>query len=96
MSRKTYAIGDHVVLRAGLSRATTGERACRIVGVLPADHGEVQYRVRLEGENFERRIVQSDIEADDTTASAPRTNGKREAPRAGSPWLKPLTIRTAR
>lgn len=94
MSRKPYAIGDHVVLKAGLSRAATGERTCRIVGLLPADHGEVQYRVRREGETFERRIVHSDIDTDESaappsrgTAATAATSGK------ASPWLKPSSIR---
>lgn len=93
MSRKTYAVGDHVVLKAGLSRTVTGERTCRIVGVLPADHGEVQYRVRLEGENFERRIVHSDIDADETAAPSSRKTAAADTARKDGPWLKASSIR---
>ena len=96
MSRKTYAIGDHVALKAGLSRSTTGERTCRIVGVLPVDHGEVQYRVRLEGENFERRIVHSDIDADETATPAARKTAATETVHKGGAWLKPSSIRIAK
>ena len=96
MSRKTYAVGDHVVLKAGLSRTATGERTCRIVGVLPADHGEVQYRVRLEGENFERRIVHSDIDVDETAAPSSRKTTAAAAAGKGGPWLKPLSTRTGK
>lgn len=96
MSRKTYAIGDPVVLKAGLSRKIADERTCRIVGVLPNDHGEVQYRIRLDGETFERRIVQSDIDAEETAAPS----AKRAAPVSiagkSSPWLKPLNIRSGK
>lgn len=95
MSRKIHAVGDHVVLRAGLSRTATDERTCRIVGVLPADHGEAQYRVRLDGENFERRIVHSDIDADEA-APATRKSAATEATRKGGPWLKPSSIRIAK
>ena len=93
MSRKSYAVGDHVVLKAGLSRATTGTRACRIVGVLPADHGEVQYRVRLENENFERRVVHSDIDAEETAAPTTRKAAAAENARKEGPWLTPSSIR---
>jgi hypothetical protein len=93
MSRKIYAIGDNVVLKAGLSRTVTGERTCRIVGVLPADHGEAQYRVRLENENFERRIVHSDIDAEETSAPASRKTAAATAAAKGGPWLKPSSIR---
>ena len=93
MSRKTYAIGDDVVLKAGLSRTATDERTCRIVGVLPADHGEVQYRVRLENENFERRVVHSDIDVEETAAPATRKAAAAENARKGGPWLTPSSIR---
>ena len=93
MSRKSYAVGDHVVLKAGLSRATTGTRTCRIVGVLPADHGEVQYRVRLENENFERRVVHSDIDVEETAAPATRKAAAAENARKGGPCLTPSSIR---
>ena len=96
MSRKTYAIGDHVALKAGLSRTATGERTCRIVGVLPADHGEVQYRVRLEGENFERRIVHSDVDTDETAKPAARKAAATEGAQKGGAWLKPSSIRIAK
>ena len=91
MSRKTYAIGDDVVLKAGLSRTATDERTCRIVGVLPADHGEVQYRVRVGDENFERRIVHSDIDTDE--AATPSRPSKTVAVAERGPWLKPSSIR---
>ena len=93
MSRKTYAVGDDVVLKAGLSRTVTGERTCQIVGVLPADHGEVQYRVRLENENFERRVVHSDIDAEETAAPSPRKTAAAAAVAKGGPWLKPSSVR---
>jgi hypothetical protein len=96
MSRKPYAISDRVVLKAGLLRRASGERICCIVGVLPADHGEVQYRVRLEGENFERRIVHSDIDADETTAPTARKLAASPPTGTGSPWLKPLSTRNGK
>lgn len=94
MSRKPYAIGDRVVLKAGLSRSQAGERTCRIVSILPADHGEVQYRVQREGETFERRIVHSDIDTAESAAPVSR-DGPASPGKAGS-WLKPSSIRVGR
>ncbi|MCF3642214.1 cold-shock protein [Rhizobium sp. TRM95111] len=94
MSRAGYVIGDTVVLKSGLSRSAGDERTCRIVGILPADHGEAQYRVRVGNETYERRIVQSDIDAAETAAPAPeRMSSETRRP---EPWLKPLTTRADR
>ncbi|GMB82686.1 hypothetical protein NN6n1_34690 [Shinella zoogloeoides] len=94
MSRKPYAIGDRVVLKAGLTRSPADERTCRIVSLLPADHGEVQYRVQREGETFERRIVHSDI---DTAESAvPASRDSPASPGKAGSWLKPSSIRAGR
>nr|WP_298101739.1 cold-shock protein [uncultured Shinella sp.] len=93
MRRKTYAAGDHIVLKADPSRKTADECRCRIVGVLPNDHGEVQYRVRLDGETFERRIVESDIDAEEVATPSRDTAAKVSIAGKASPWLKPLNIR---
>jgi hypothetical protein len=92
MSVNTYAIGDFLVLKAGLTRTAVGNRTCRIVGLLPAaDRGEQQYRVRLGSENFERRIVASDIDRAETAATDVTGDTVSEA--VGGPWLKPGSIR---
>ncbi|KGD86594.1 MULTISPECIES: hypothetical protein [Rhizobium/Agrobacterium group] len=92
MSPNIYAVNDLVVLKAGLTRTATGDRTCRIVGLLPAaDRGEHQYRVRFDNENFERRIVASDIDTSATATSA--TKGETAPTGSGEPWLKPSRIR---
>lgn len=92
MKRKIYTIGDTVTLKADLFRAVDSVRVCRIVGILPFDHGEAQYRVRLGNETHERRIVASDIEARET--AVPRKgDGPASSPRKSEPWLKPSSIR---
>lgn len=93
MSRKTYAVGDTVIVRADPTRTAAADRTCRIVGVLPADHREAQYRVRFAAENFERRIVASDIE----TETAVEIGAATPAPAdRGTPWLRPLSVRPAK
>ncbi|MEW9612637.1 cold-shock protein [Shinella sp. S4-D37] len=93
MSRKIHAIGDKVMLKADLFRSADGDRSCRIVGVLPADHGEAQYRVRLGSEAHERRIVASDIEpvAAPAVRSTSANASSRHSP--GESWLNPSSIR---
>jgi hypothetical protein len=95
MSRNTYSVGDKVVLRADLMRTLAADRTCRIVGILPAaEHGEAQYRIRFGTETFERRIFEHDIDSAETALPV----GERgpAAMVSGTPWLKPLSTRTAR
>ncbi len=95
MSRNTYSVGDTVVLRADLMRTLAADRSCRIVGILPAaEHGEAQYRVRFGTETFERRIFEHDIDPAET--ALPVSERGPAATVSGTPWLKPLSIRTAK
>ena len=95
MSQKTYDVGDTVIMKTGLARSAAAVRSCRIVGVLPAaERGDTQYRVRFDGENFERRIVGTDIELSEATLPI-REDGLDSSVRGG-PWLKPLGIKRGR
>jgi hypothetical protein len=92
MSRIAYAIGDQVVLIGKPGRTAAAERTCRIVGILPSDHNEPQYRVRFEGENFERRIVATDIDTSETPSPAAAALVAVPTQRA-EPWFKPSRIK---
>ncbi len=88
MSQTPYAIGDAVVLKTGYNGV---DKNCYIVGLLPAgERGEPQFRIRMDNENFERRVVQSDI---DQTASADLDHQPESGPTASEPkpWLTPLS-----
>jgi hypothetical protein len=92
MSLNIYNVGDSLVLKAGLTRTAVSDRTCRIVGILPAaDRGEQQYRVRFGAENFERRIVASDIDTTETSSSAKAIEASVTI--TSGPWLKPASIR---
>jgi len=93
MDPNIYSIGDLIVVKASLTRAAMDNRQCRVVGMLPAsDRGEKQYRVRFGAENFERRIVASDIDRSETATTSIRSD---TPPAKGSaePWLKSSKIR---
>ena len=94
MSGRSFAAGDVVILHSGLVKTSTDLRTCTIVSVLPAaDRGERQYRVRFENENFERRVVESDIE---TLKKAVAVEGGGIVAGSGKSWLKPLRSKTGR
>ena len=55
MARTKFGAGQRVVLtRAGMLSAPSG--VYRIVSVLPLERGPQQYRVRGEGETFDRIV----------------------------------------
>jgi len=93
MSRAIYAIGDTVKLKPNILRRAEATPTCRIIGVLPSDHGEAQYRVRIDNETFERRVLASDIDAPETRPSQPVSSAPSSAGR-NEPWLKSSSIRT--
>lgn len=93
MSSTDPVIGDVVILKDGFSGRSRNRTSCRIVAILPSDDGEKQYRIRFDAENFERRIVLSDI---DTLATETMLPEKSETDTRDEPWLKPSAIRTSR
>lgn len=90
MTSTDPAIGDVVILKDGFSDTGRNRTSCRIVAILPSDSGEKQYRIRFDTENFDRRIVLSDIDLLATVSTPPE---KPEATAKGEPWLKPSSIR---
>lgn len=93
MSRATYAVGDTVKLKPNILRRTETASICKIISVLPSDHGEAQYRVRLGNETFERRILASDIDMPEAKVVQPAGKAPSSAGR-NEPWLKSSSIRT--
>lgn len=95
MKANLHAVDDVIVLKASLMRTANGDRTCRIVGLLPAaDSGERQYRVRFGSENFERRILASDIDTSATTTLAEKE--ETSSTTTGGPWLRPGSIRVSK
>ncbi len=91
MSRLSYGVGDIIVLRSGLTRTAKADRRCKIVSVLPNDHGHAQYRVQLSTENFERRITEDDI--DPAESPQPHLQETTTQVAEAGPWLKPSNLK---
>ena len=92
MSRAIYAVGDTVKLKQTILRRT--EATGQIIGILPNDHGEAQYRIRLGNETFERRILASDIDMPEIKASRQPAGKTPSSAGRNEPWFKPSSIRT--
>ncbi|KQV66205.1 cold-shock protein [Rhizobium sp. Root1220] len=86
-----FAVGDKIVLKDGFVRTDSAGRTCTISGVLPFDGSRAQYRVRFETENFDRRIIESDIDVTQSASSVPN-NETVTSVETGS-WLKSSSIR---
>lgn len=62
MARTKFGEGQRVsILRSGSLAAPSG--LCRIVSALPLERGPQQYRVRSEGETFDRIVDEARLEA---------------------------------
>jgi hypothetical protein len=97
MSGNRYSGGDMVTLKAGLKHAVSEDRICKIIALLPAaDHGEPQYRVRMGSENFERRIVESDIDQEASSHGGIAEVSTASAGVDQKPWFKPLSTKLSK
>ncbi|RDJ08826.1 cold-shock protein [Rhizobium grahamii] len=90
-SMPRYAIGDSIVLKGGFVRTEQASRTCRIAAILPSDGSRAQYRVRFEGENFDRRILESDIDMSQSASPTPRDDAVADI--QGGSWLKTSSLR---
>ncbi|QYA15184.1 MULTISPECIES: cold-shock protein [unclassified Rhizobium] len=89
MSRMKYSVGDIVALKADLTRLKAAPRLCRIMNTLPSDFDEIHYQVRFLDENFERRILSTEIEK---LSTDPAADQQGSIPSKQESWLKPLAI----
>lgn len=62
MAPAKFCEGQRVlIVKSGGFSAPSG--VCRIIGALPLERGPQQYRVRSEGENFDRIVDEARLEA---------------------------------
>ncbi|WP_075292298.1 hypothetical protein [Pararhizobium arenae] len=96
MPQARYSEGDRLVIRSGLTHMSRSNRTCRVLGVLPSDYGRIQYRVRFEHENFERRVVETDVDIEatgDLPNTAPASGDIASTADYPRSWLKPLSTK---
>jgi hypothetical protein len=86
MPNPLYSVGDAVILKNDFLSGRNEERICFIAAVLPETQRLVQYRVRFDGEKFERRVTEADIDRAAEPSYAPEDAvGSSPAP---SSWIK--------
>ncbi len=98
MSEVRYAPDDMVVLHARTFQGVPQQVTVRIVACQPETRGVVRYRVRLNGENFDRTVGVEDIDTASSQAKGSTTHaGSQDAPlrhKPGSSWINTAAIRT--
>jgi hypothetical protein len=94
MSAHRYKVGDRIVLNKGPTGFVSHDGPCRVVSLLPTSFNEPQYRVRFEGENFERCIPESDIDMEKSSRAVP-TEGAAHSP-GRSTWVTSLATTNKR
>ncbi|KPF42817.1 cold-shock protein [Rhizobium sp. G187] len=95
MSKHKYAIGDMIVLKDGPVRLARAGGACKVLATLPETGGSRQYRVRFDGETFDRCVAEIDIDPSRSKASA-RAPATSTLKKEQTSWLKASSVRTAK
>lgn len=62
MAQTKFSAGERVAITRGAGFSIR-DAACRIVAALPRESGPQQYRIRSEGETFDRIIDEARLEA---------------------------------
>lgn|SRR5690606_35097434 len=96
MQKFTYRCGDTVVLKSRARGSVQPHGTGEIVAVLPETQGVIRYRVRIEGENFDRSIGQDDIDNDASSNGTPKskTTTTTSHDDTGSSWIDLSAVRT--
>jgi hypothetical protein len=63
MAQTKFSVGQRVSVARGSTFGATAGGFCSVVTPLPRGAGPQQYRVRTEGENFDRIIDEARLEA---------------------------------
>lgn len=92
-----YHSGDTICLKTRMRGSIQPQGTGRIVTSLPETQGAIRYRVRLQGENFDRTISEDDIDRTQHHAPATTETDNTEATdqkTTGSSWIDLSAVRT--
>ncbi|MFK0383269.1 cold-shock protein [Agrobacterium sp. NPDC090273] len=94
MPNVRYHTGDTIVLKARTRGSVQPKGTGQILAVLPITYGLARYRVRLNGENFDRNIDEDDIDTEASTARVIEVNRASAHQKAGSSWIDLSALKT--
>ncbi len=92
-----YRPGDQIVLKPRTRGSLQPQETARIVALQPETRGPMRYRVRVQGEQFDRSIGKDDIDTEaSTTATAVSEANNASTRKAGSSWIDMSRLRSKR
>ena len=90
-----YRPGDQIVLKPRTRGSLQPQETARIVSLQPETRGPMRYRVRVQGEQFDRSIGEDDIDTEAATnATAVTETNNASTRKAGSSWIDMSRLRT--
>ena len=92
MAGTSYKAGDIIALKSRNHGDLASREIARIVAVLPEAQGNIRFRVRLEGENFDRTVSRDEIDALASPGMMP-DRGAHESRKSGG-WINHDLVRT--
>lgn len=94
MPKTHYRNGDIICLKPRMRGSIQPQGTGHIIASLPETHGVTTYRVRLEGENFDRTISEDDIDSTQHHAAAETTTEDTDVKTMGSSWIDLSAVKT--
>ena len=90
-----YRPGDLIVLKPRTRGSLQPQETARIVSLQPETRGPMRYRVRVQGEQFDRSIGEDDIDTEAATnATAVTETNNASTRKAGSSWIDMSRLRS--
>ncbi|MDQ1185569.1 MULTISPECIES: hypothetical protein [Agrobacterium] len=93
MPKMSYKTGNVIVLKSRTNGDPTSQQSARIIAAMPeTTQGSRRYRIRLDGENFDRTVSQDDIDLAATAKQKPDTAATKVSKPGG--WINHDLVRT--
>jgi len=94
MLKVPYRCGDKIVLKMRTRGSVQPHGTGEVVAVLPENQGVIRYRIRIDGENFDRSIGQDDIDNDASSRGTPKSKTPTSRGDTNASWIDLTAVRT--
>jgi len=92
MPKTPYKTGNIIVLKPRSNGGHASQQSARVIAAMPETQGSRRYRIRLDGENFDRTVSQDDIDLAATAKQTPVAVATKISEPGG--WINHDLVRT--